>query len=157
MHPGDYIAAQTDTHREPDWRLDVSRPRRTTFELQQGREGLDDHNARPPYRGVALHCVRYLDTSEGLLVWGTASGAPRDPDWFRNLRKAKLADVQVGPKTMQVRPQELVGEQRDTAWNNIILTRAPEVAKYAERAGRTIPVAVLEPVQGPLRDAGNID
>ena len=58
-------------------------------------------------------CVRYLDTPEGLLVWGTASGAPRDPDWFRNLRKAKLADVQLGATTLQVRPHELVGEQRD--------------------------------------------
>jgi hypothetical protein len=47
--------------------------------------------------------------------------------------------------------------QRDQAWNDIILARAPEVAKYAERAGRTIPVAVLEPVQGPLREAGEID
>ena len=38
-------------------------------------------------------CVRYLDTADGFLVWGTASGAPRDPDWFRNLRKAKIADI----------------------------------------------------------------
>jgi deazaflavin-dependent oxidoreductase (nitroreductase family) len=58
----------------------------------------------PGRRTGVLHstCVRYLDTPEGLLVWGTASGAPRDPDWFRNLRKAKLADIQVRSKTMQV-------------------------------------------------------
>jgi deazaflavin-dependent oxidoreductase (nitroreductase family) len=113
----------------------------------------------PGRRTGALHstCVRYLDIPEGLLVWGTASGAPRDPDWFHNLRKAKLADVQIGPKTMQVRPRELIGVQRDKAWNDIILARAPEVAKYAERAGRTIPVAVLKPVQGPPREAGTID
>lgn len=113
----------------------------------------------PGRRTRVLHstCVRYLDTPEGLVVWGTASGAPRDPDWFRNLRKAKLADIQVRSKTMQVRPHELIGVQRDKAWNDIILARAPEVAKYAERAGRTIPVAVLEPGQGPLRDAGKID
>ena len=37
----------------------------------------------PGRRTGVLHstCVRYLDTPEGLLVWGTASGAPRDPDW----------------------------------------------------------------------------
>ena len=52
----------------------------------------------PGRRTGVLHstCVRYLDTPEGFLVWGTASGAPSDPDWFRNLRKAKVADVQVG-------------------------------------------------------------
>jgi deazaflavin-dependent oxidoreductase (nitroreductase family) len=107
----------------------------------------------PGRRTGVLHstCVRYLDTPEGLLVWGTASGAPRDPDWFRNLRKAKSADVQLGPKTLRVRPHELIGVQRDKAWNDIVLAQAPEVAKYAQRAGRTIPVAILEPVQGPLR------
>jgi F420H(2)-dependent quinone reductase len=107
----------------------------------------------PGRRTGVLHstCVRYLDTPEGLLVWGTASGAPRDPDWFRNLRKAKSADVQLGPKALRVRPHELIGVQRDKAWNDIVLAQAPEVAKYAQRAGRTIPVAILEPVQGPLR------
>jgi deazaflavin-dependent oxidoreductase (nitroreductase family) len=107
----------------------------------------------PGRRTGVLHstCVRYLDTPEGLLVWGTASGAPRDPDWFRNLRKAQTADVQLGPKTLRVRPHERIGVQRDKAWNDIVLAQAPEVAKYAQRAGRTIPVAILEPVQGPLR------
>jgi deazaflavin-dependent oxidoreductase (nitroreductase family) len=96
-------------------------------------------------------CVRYLETPEGLLVWGTASGAARDPDWFRNLRKAKVADVQIGAKTARFRPHELIGEQRDNAWNDIILAQAPEVEKYAQRAGRTIPVALLQPVTSPLK------
>ena len=98
-------------------------------------------------------CVRYLDTAEGFLVWGTASGAPHDPDWFRNLRKAKLADVQLGAKTLQVRPRELVADERDEAWNDIVLAQAPEVEKYAQRAGRTIPVALLEPVAASPRRA----
>jgi deazaflavin-dependent oxidoreductase (nitroreductase family) len=111
----------------------------------------------PGRRTGVLHstCVRYLDTPEGLLVWGTASGAPRDPDWFRNLRKAKLADVQLGATTLQVRPHELIGEQRDRAWKDIILARAPGVEKYAQQAPRTIPVAVLLPIEGPLRSAPN--
>src|SRR6185312_11413215 len=69
----------------------------------------------PGRRTGVLHstCVRYLDTADGFLVWGTASGAPRDPDWFRNLRKAKTADVQIGAKTLQVRPRELLGAERD--------------------------------------------
>jgi hypothetical protein len=32
-------------------------------------------------------------------------------------------------------------------WSDVVLAEAPEVAKYAERAGRVIPVAVLEPVE----------
>ena len=107
----------------------------------------------PGRRTGILHstCVRYLDTADGFLVWGTASGAPRDPDWFRNLRKAKIADVQIRAKTLQVRPRELLGEERDAAWKDVVLAQAPEVEKYAQRAGRTIPVALLQPVEGPLR------
>ena len=103
----------------------------------------------PGRRTGVLHstCVRYLDTKEGFLVWGTASGAPRDPDWFRNLRKAEFADVQVGAKTLRVRRRELVAEERDTAWHDVVLAQAPEVEKYAKRAGRTIPVALLAPVE----------
>jgi deazaflavin-dependent oxidoreductase (nitroreductase family) len=103
-------------------------------------------------RTGVLHstCVRYLETADGFLVWGTASGAPRDPDWFRNLRKAKTADVQIGAKTLQVRPRELLAEERETAWNSVVLVQAPEVQKYAQRARRTIPVALLEPIASPL-------
>jgi deazaflavin-dependent oxidoreductase (nitroreductase family) len=107
----------------------------------------------PGRRTGVLHstCVRYLDTADGFLVWGTASGAPRDPAWFRNLRKAKIADMQIRAKTLQVRPRELLGAERDAAWKDVVLAQAPEVEKYAQRAGRTIPVALLQPVEGPLR------
>jgi deazaflavin-dependent oxidoreductase (nitroreductase family) len=91
-------------------------------------------------------CMRYLETDEGLVVWGTASGAPRDPDWFRNLRATEVAEVQVGRDTFRVRPRELLGAERDAAWRDTVLVRAPEVARYAAKAGRTIPVAVLERV-----------
>jgi deazaflavin-dependent oxidoreductase (nitroreductase family) len=109
----------------------------------------------PGRRTGVLHstCVRYVDVPEGFLVWGTASGAPRDPDWFRNLRKAELADVQMGSQTLRVMPRELVAEERDKAWNDIVLAQAPEVEKYAQRAGRTIPVALLKPAEASPRRA----
>jgi deazaflavin-dependent oxidoreductase (nitroreductase family) len=94
-------------------------------------------------------CVRYLDTADGFVVWGTGSGSTRDPDWFRNLRQVDVADVQVRASRLQVRPRELVGKERDAMWEDVVLAQAPEVAKYVRRAGRTIPVALLEPVEGP--------
>lgn len=94
-------------------------------------------------------CVRYLETDEGYVVWGTGSGSPRDPDWFRNLRKAGVADVQVRAKHLRAQPRELVGAERDAMWNDVVLAQIPQVAKYERRAGRTIPVAVLKPVREP--------
>ena len=86
--------------------------------------------------------MAYVETADGLLVWGTASGAPRDPDWFRNLRTASAAEVQIGARRLAVVPRELVGEERDAAWA-VILARRPGVGRYARKAGRVIPVALL--------------
>ena len=94
-------------------------------------------------------CVRYLDTPDGLVVWGTGSGSPRDPDWFRNLRAAQEVAVQVRAERYTARPRELVGDERDAVWNDVVLARAPEVVKYERKAGRTIPVAVLRRVDKP--------
>jgi deazaflavin-dependent oxidoreductase (nitroreductase family) len=94
-------------------------------------------------------CLRYLDVDDGYLVWGTGSGSPEDPDWFRNLRASDVADVQVGARRMRARARELLGAERDTVWSSVVLAQAPEVERYARRAGRTIPVAVLEPIDEP--------
>lgn len=91
-------------------------------------------------------CVRYLENDEGYLVWGTGSGSPQDPDWFRNLRRADTVDVQVRADHLRARPRELLGPERDAVWRDVVLAQAPEVAKYEKRAGRVIPVAVLTPV-----------
>ena len=42
--------------------------------------------------------------------------------------------------------RELLGDERDAMWRDTILAEVPEVIRYAHKAGRTIPVAVLEPV-----------
>lgn len=91
-------------------------------------------------------CVRYLETDDGYLVWGTGSGSPRDPLWFENLRAASRTEVQIGARRLRARVRELTGDERDRAWRDVVLAQAPEVLKYATKAGRPIPVAVLTPV-----------
>jgi deazaflavin-dependent oxidoreductase (nitroreductase family) len=86
--------------------------------------------------------MAYVETADGLLVWGSASGAPRDPDWFRNLRGVATAEIQVGNQRRTVTPRELHGSERDEAWRTILAHR-PGVARYERKAGRTIPVALL--------------
>lgn len=91
--------------------------------------------------------VQSIETPDGLLVWGTGGGARIDPDWFRNLRAATSVEVQRGSARYRARPRELLGPERDVAWADVILARRPAVARYARRAGRTIPVALLEPME----------
>jgi deazaflavin-dependent oxidoreductase (nitroreductase family) len=88
-------------------------------------------------------CVRAIRLPDGYLVWGTASGSPRDPDWFRNLRVAGETALQVRAERVRASARELQGDERDLVWNAVILAKLPGVAKYARKAGRTIPVAVL--------------
>jgi deazaflavin-dependent oxidoreductase (nitroreductase family) len=94
-------------------------------------------------------CVRFLETPAGLVVWGTGSGSRQDPDWFQNLRAAPTAQVQVRDRRFDVRPRELHFVEREAMWRDTILAEAPEVTRYAQKAGRPIPVAVLEPRHAP--------
>ena len=91
--------------------------------------------------------VRYLAHDGGYLVWGTGSGSRTDPDWFRNLRRADVATIEIGKRSETVTPTELRGEERDRVWREVILAKAPGVAKYEAKAGRIIPVAVLHPLR----------
>jgi deazaflavin-dependent oxidoreductase (nitroreductase family) len=92
-------------------------------------------------------CVRFLRTDEGLVVWGTGSGSKTDPDWFQNLRRSPRAEVQIRSDRLTVRAREVLGAERDNIWRDVVLAQAPEVQRYARRAGRTIPVAVLAPLE----------
>jgi deazaflavin-dependent oxidoreductase (nitroreductase family) len=94
-------------------------------------------------------CVRYLETPTGLVVWGTGSGSRRDPDWMQNLRHARTAQVKLREREFVVKPRELSGRARDDMWRHTILAAAPGVAKYEQKAGRTIPVVILEPEDDP--------
>ncbi len=98
-------------------------------------------------------CVRFLTTAEGPVIWGTGSGSPRDPDWFQNLRAAPEVEVQIGRERFKARARELVGDARSVMWTETILDQAPEVARYARKARRTIPIALLEELE-PLSATG---
>ncbi|MEU8226370.1 nitroreductase/quinone reductase family protein [Kribbella sp. NPDC048915] len=95
--------------------------------------------------------VRYLETDEGLLVWGTGSGSRQDPDWFRNLRAARTSDVQTGSEHRSMQARELTGHERATVWTDVILREDPRIGRYATKARRTIPIAVLTPTHNRTR------
>jgi deazaflavin-dependent oxidoreductase (nitroreductase family) len=133
-------------------RIGVWLYRRTAGRLASGRKDVHVMLITAPGRRTGVPrstCVRFLETPDGPIVWGTGSGSTRDPDWFLNLRAATVVEVQIGRDRFLARPQELVGAARDSTWTRTILVQAPEVARYARRAGRTIPVALLRPGGGP--------
>jgi len=98
-------------------------------------------------------CVAFLESAGGYVVWGTASGARRDPHWFRNLRAAGRTEVQVLDRRFSATVNEYVGAERDAVWRDLVTARVPGVRRYAAKAGRTIPVAILRQVPDAVSPA----
>jgi deazaflavin-dependent oxidoreductase (nitroreductase family) len=92
--------------------------------------------------------VGYFEHEGGYLVVGSAGGLPQDPQWFRNLRAADRAEVQVGRRVEAVGIRELEGEERDTAWKDVVVVRCPPFARYELKTSRTMPLALLTPAAG---------
>ncbi len=90
--------------------------------------------------------VSYFEHEGGYVVVGSAGGTPDDPQWFRNLRKATTAAIEVGTAPRrEVGVRVLTGEERDQVWTGVVLARVPEFAKYESKSGRRMPLALLTP------------
>ena len=81
------------------------------------------------------------------VVIASNGGAARHPDWFRNLERDPNVTVEVGAETFQARTRILDGAERDTVFAAIVAT-VPAAGAFQTKAGRTIPVIELEPLDG---------
>lgn len=90
--------------------------------------------------------VRYLERGDSYVVWGTGNGSPTEPDWFRNLRQARHAQVEIGSTAQAVSVRVLEGTERNRVWKDLVVCEVPGVVKLEAKSGRTIPVALLTPV-----------
>ena len=91
--------------------------------------------------------VGYVRDGDAYLVCGSGGGAKDDPQWFRNLRHADRAHVEVGDDEFDVFVRVPSGAEHDRLLARF-LEGAPSFSGYQgriERKGgtRTLPVAVL--------------
>ena len=91
--------------------------------------------------------IGFFPHGAGYLVAGSASGARHDPQWFRNLRAAPHAHIQIGAAQLDADVRIAGSAERDMLWQQVILAQAPWRRRYEKKAGRIIPVAVLTPRQ----------
>jgi len=86
--------------------------------------------------------IGYRPAGDKFVVIASASGAPSDPAWYRNLKAHPHATAEVGDKKFHVHPRTTVGEERE---------RLGALVEYLpteqEKTSREIPVVVLEPAQ----------
>jgi deazaflavin-dependent oxidoreductase (nitroreductase family) len=87
--------------------------------------------------------VMYSRDGDRLLVYASAAGAAKHPDWYENLVANPDVVVEVGDERYEARAAPLEGEDRDRAYA-AQAERLPQFAEYEEKAaGRTIPVVAL--------------
>lgn len=77
-------------------------------------------------------------------IFGSKGGAPDNPDWVYNLRAHPDVTVEMGTDTRAVRAREAEGDERTRIWEQQ-KKDVPGFAEYEQKAGREIPVVVLEP------------
>jgi len=77
-------------------------------------------------------------------VFATKSGAPTNPDWYRNLTAAREGTIERGTATYQVTVREPTGAERDRIYAEQA-RRYPGFAEYERKAAgiRVIPVLEL--------------
>ena len=68
--------------------------------------------------------IGFFPHDTGYLVAGSAGGGRRDPQWFRNLRAAPRARIQIGAH-MDADVRIAESAERDMLWQQVILARAP--------------------------------
>jgi deazaflavin-dependent oxidoreductase (nitroreductase family) len=88
--------------------------------------------------------VAYFLDGDRYVVTGSGGGSPTEPQWFRNLRAASVAEIEVGRRKLAVSVSIAEGAERDGLWR-ALLGQAPSFAGYQAKVARQIPMAVLAP------------
>jgi F420H(2)-dependent quinone reductase len=78
------------------------------------------------------------------VVIASDGGAPRHPDWYRNLQANPHVDVLVGGKLIAARAETVTGPDRDRLWRAAARS-FPGYRVYQARTAREIPVLRLVP------------
>lgn len=86
--------------------------------------------------------IVYFERAGTWLVVGSAGGAKADPQWFRNLRAADEATLEIGDRKHEVSVHITKGEEREALWAWVV-QQAPFFEGYKTKSGRTIPIAAL--------------
>jgi deazaflavin-dependent oxidoreductase (nitroreductase family) len=124
------------------------------YERTGGREGSTLRDTGLPVvifstRGAKSGKVRKqplmkVEHDGAYLMVGSQGGAPTDPAWVANLRKAPdQVTVQDGPEPWDGVARELTGEEKAQWWERAVAA-FPNYAEYQKKTDREIPVFLVE-------------
>jgi deazaflavin-dependent oxidoreductase (nitroreductase family) len=76
-------------------------------------------------------------------VVASLGGAPKHPVWYYNVIADPHVELQDGPVKQDMRAREVTGQEKAEWWERAVAAY-PDYADYQKKAGREIPVFVLE-------------
>jgi len=89
--------------------------------------------------------LQYIQDGENVAVVASKGGFPKNPAWFYNLKAHPDTTVQIGGEHRAVRARVVSDpEERRRIWAKALRIYRP-YEDYKARAGREIPIVVLEP------------
>jgi deazaflavin-dependent oxidoreductase (nitroreductase family) len=91
-----------------------------------------------------LSPLMYQAVGDGYAIFASKAGAPTNPAWFHNLKAHPDVEIEVGDATVAVAARVATGEEREQIWSRQKQDYS-FFADYEAKAGREIPVIVLEP------------
>jgi F420H(2)-dependent quinone reductase len=86
----------------------------------------------------------YVPDGDRFVVVGSNAGDARDPAWWKNLRANPDGWVQVGRARKAVRAREASPAELAALWPQVV-SAYRSFERYRRRAGRPIPLVLLEP------------
>ena len=87
--------------------------------------------------------MMFHQDGDRILVVASNMGAPRDPDWYRNLVADRNVTVEIDHENYQARARTVEGPERERIWA-ILTTNYPFFADHQAQVTRPIPVVALE-------------
>lgn len=89
--------------------------------------------------------LQYIPDGDNVAVIASKGGFPKNPAWFYNLKAHPDTTAQVGAEHRAVHARVVSDpEERQRIWANALRMYRP-YEDYEARAGREIPIVVLEP------------
>jgi deazaflavin-dependent oxidoreductase (nitroreductase family) len=102
------------------------------------------HWRRPGWSSPPRNPVAYLPDDRGYLIWAANGGAPRNPDWYHNLKAHPNTRIEVGSEVIDVAAEVVTGAERKRLFTRAA-ERYPQLADLARKTNRVIPMLILTP------------
>jgi F420H(2)-dependent quinone reductase len=90
-------------------------------------------------------CLMYTPHEGRVLLVASLGGAPRNPDWYYNLKAQPRVEIQVGTRRRTMVAREAAAEERLALWP-LVVANYRSFDAYQKRTTREIPLFVCSPI-----------